>query len=49
MLALKILSNKMRDLLSSTFKNPHKPLSHQQEEWMDIWQRIFSQSASNGT
>jgi ATP-dependent RNA helicase DHX29 len=49
MLALKVLSNKLRDILSSTFKNPHKPLSPQQEEWMDIWQQIFSQSNGGGT
>jgi ATP-dependent RNA helicase DHX29 len=41
-LALKILSGKVRETLSGTFKNPQKPLSHRQQEWMNILQRMFS-------
>lgn len=42
MLALKILNSRLRDLLASTFRNPHKPLSYKQQQWLDIWQQIFT-------
>ncbi|KAJ5730239.1 uncharacterized protein N7483_004747 [Penicillium malachiteum] len=44
MLALKILNSRLREILASTFKNPHKPLSYKQQQWLDIWQLIFSQA-----
>lgn len=44
MLALKILNSRLRDLLASTFKNPHRPLSYKQQQWLDIWQQIFAQA-----
>ena len=44
MLALKILNSRLRDLLAATFKNPHKPLSYKQQQWLDIWQQIFAQA-----
>ncbi|KAJ5707251.1 hypothetical protein N7488_007052 [Penicillium malachiteum] len=44
MLALKILNSRLREILASTFKNPHKPLSYKQQQWIDIWQLIFSQA-----
>jgi ATP-dependent RNA helicase DHX29 len=43
MLAFKILSSKIREILTLTFRNPNKALSHKQQEWFDIWQQIFSQ------
>jgi ATP-dependent RNA helicase DHX29 len=42
MLALKILNSRLRDLLASTFRYPHKPLSYKQQQWLDIWQQIFT-------
>ncbi|KAJ5102935.1 hypothetical protein N7532_003464 [Penicillium argentinense] len=44
MLALKILNGRLRDLLASTFKNPHRPLSYKQQQWLEIWQEIFTQA-----
>ncbi|KAJ9198010.1 hypothetical protein DTO164E3_3934 [Paecilomyces variotii] len=41
-LALKILGSKVREILSGTFKNPQKPLSHRQQEWMNILQQMFT-------
>lgn len=42
MLALKILNGRLRDLLASTFRNPHRPLSYKQQQWLEIWQMIFA-------
>ncbi|KAJ5896633.1 uncharacterized protein N7473_006032 [Penicillium subrubescens] len=42
MLALKILNSRLRDLLASTFRNPHKPLTYKQQQWLDVWQQIFT-------
>ncbi|CAI7661749.1 unnamed protein product [Penicillium pancosmium] len=44
MLALKILNNRLRDLLASTFRNPHRPLSYKQQQWLEIWQLVFAQA-----
>jgi ATP-dependent RNA helicase DHX29 len=44
MLALKILHNRLREILSNTFRNPHRPLSYKQQQWIDIWQQIFTQA-----
>lgn len=44
MLALKILNGRLRDLLATTFKNPHRPLSYKQQQWLEIWQMIFAQA-----
>lgn len=44
MLALKILNNRLRDLLAATFRNPHRPLSYKQQQWLEIWQLIFAQA-----
>ncbi|KAJ5117093.1 uncharacterized protein N7443_003003 [Penicillium atrosanguineum] len=44
MLTLKILNSRLRDLLAATFKNPHKPLSYKQQQWLDVWQQIFAQA-----
>lgn len=43
MLSLKYLSNRLRDILADISCNPQKTLTHRQQEWIDIWQRIFSQ------
>ncbi|KAJ5660227.1 hypothetical protein N7507_006678 [Penicillium longicatenatum] len=44
MLALKFLNARLRDLLATTFKNPHRPLSYKQQQWLEIWQQIFAQA-----
>lgn len=44
MLALKVLSARMRDILAGTFRDPQKMLSYKQRRWIDIWQQIFSQA-----
>ncbi|KAJ5668882.1 hypothetical protein N7462_009952 [Penicillium macrosclerotiorum] len=44
MLALKILNSRLREILASTFRNPHKPLSYKQQQWLEIWQQIFTQA-----
>lgn len=44
MLALKILNTRLRETLSNTFRNPHRPLSYKQQQWVDIWQQIFTQA-----
>lgn len=45
MLALKVLSVRLRDILSTTFRDPYKPLSYRQQQWIQIWQQIFTQAA----
>ncbi|KAI2787825.1 hypothetical protein POX_f08203 [Penicillium oxalicum] len=47
MLSLKILNSRLRDTLASTFRNPHKPLSYKQQQWLDIWQEVFALAAKN--
>ena len=43
MLAVKVVRGRLRELLSRSFKSPGKPLTPQQERWLDVWQRIFTQ------
>jgi ATP-dependent RNA helicase DHX29 len=43
MLVIKIMRARLRDILTRSFKNPGKPLTQQQQKWMELWQRIFSQ------
>lgn len=43
MLAIKILRCRLREILIKSFKNPRKPLTEQQQKWMELWQRVFSQ------
>ncbi|PLN77124.1 helicase associated domain-domain-containing protein [Aspergillus taichungensis] len=45
MLALKVLSARIREILAGTFRDPHKMLSYKQRQWIDIWQQIFTQAA----
>ncbi|KAJ5888777.1 hypothetical protein N7495_008818 [Penicillium taxi] len=50
MLALKVLNTRLRDLLASTFRNPQRPLSYKQRQWLEIWQLIFTQAGKrNGS
>lgn len=43
MLVIKVLRARIRDVLNRSFKMPGRLLTDQQEKWMDVWQRIFSQ------
>ncbi|KAF9886137.1 hypothetical protein FE257_011962 [Aspergillus nanangensis] len=49
MLALKVLSARIRDILSRTFRDPQKVLSYKQRQWIDIWQQIFSQAGKRNS
>ncbi|OJJ31738.1 hypothetical protein ASPWEDRAFT_118185 [Aspergillus wentii DTO 134E9] len=42
MLALKVLSARIRDILAGTFRDPQKVLSYKQQQWIEIWQQIFT-------
>lgn len=44
MLALKVLSTRIREILTGTFREPHRRLSYKQQQWIDIWQTIFSRA-----
>ncbi|PYH40126.1 putative ATP dependent RNA helicase [Aspergillus saccharolyticus JOP 1030-1] len=46
MLALKLLSARLRDILQATFREPQKLTypSYKQQQWITIWQRIFEQA-----
>lgn len=43
MLAIKTMRARLRDILTKSFKTPGKALTAQQQKWMDLWQKIFSQ------
>jgi ATP-dependent RNA helicase DHX29 len=41
-LALKLLRQRMRELLARAFRDPGKTPTPQHEKWMDCWQRVFA-------
>lgn len=41
MLAIKVLSTRVREILAQMFRDPQLPLSFKQRQWMEIWQGIF--------
>ncbi|KAJ4267442.1 hypothetical protein NW762_003549 [Fusarium torreyae] len=43
MLVMKVLRTRIRELLTRSFKQPGKLPTAQQEKWLDVWQRIFTQ------
>ncbi|KAE8442794.1 hypothetical protein EG329_002827 [Mollisiaceae sp. DMI_Dod_QoI] len=43
MLVIKTLRSRLRDIMTRSFKTPGKSLTNQQQKWMDVWQKIFSQ------
>ncbi|UNI15628.1 RNA helicase [Purpureocillium takamizusanense] len=47
MLVVKVLRTRLRELLTRSFRQPGKLPTAQQEKWLDVWQRLFSQD--NGT
>ncbi|KAH8646695.1 P-loop containing nucleoside triphosphate hydrolase protein [Xylariales sp. PMI_506] len=46
MLVIKVIRGRLREVLTRSFKMPGKLLTAQQEKWLDVWQRIFSQDFS---
>ena len=42
LLALKVLAARIREILAGTFRDPQKVLSYKQQQWVVIWQQIFS-------
>lgn len=49
MYALKQLSTHIRDILAATFRDPGRPLSLRQQQWVAIWQRVFDGAAKRLT
>jgi ATP-dependent RNA helicase DHX29 len=43
MLVIKVLRIRLREVLTRSFKQPGKLPTAQQQKWLDVWQRIFSQ------
>jgi ATP-dependent RNA helicase DHX29 len=43
LLVVKTLRARLRDILARSFKMPGKLLTAQQEKWLDLWCKIFSQ------
>lgn len=46
-LVIKTLRSRLRDIMTKTFRNPGKLLNAQQQNWMDVWQRIYSAVQEN--
>lgn len=45
LLVIKTLRGKLRDIMARSFKNPGKPLTAQQAQYLELWQKIFSQES----
>jgi len=43
MLVVKTLRAKLREIMNKSFKTPGKALTLQQQKWMEVWQKIFTQ------
>ncbi|EFY93006.1 ATP dependent RNA helicase, putative [Metarhizium acridum CQMa 102] len=43
MLVLKVLRTRLRELLTRSFKQPGKLPTAQQEKWLEVWQKLFTQ------
>ncbi|KAL4925908.1 putative ATP dependent RNA helicase [Aspergillus undulatus] len=41
MLAVKVLSTRIREILAGLVREPQVPLSYKQRQWMEIWEGIF--------
>ncbi|KAL6239206.1 hypothetical protein BDW75DRAFT_199177 [Aspergillus navahoensis] len=41
MLAMKVLTTRIREILANMFRDPQQPLSYKQRQWMEIWQGIW--------
>lgn len=44
LLALKTLRLQIRQIMTQAFRSPGRRLSAQQQAWLDVWQKIFSDS-----
>lgn len=42
MLVLKVIRTRLRELLTRSFKQPGKLPTAQQEKWLEVWQKLFS-------
>lgn len=49
MLVVKVLRTRLRELLTRSFKQPGKLPTPQQERWLEVWQRLFSQEPDKGS
>ncbi|KAI1136284.1 P-loop containing nucleoside triphosphate hydrolase protein [Hypoxylon sp. FL0543] len=47
LLVIKALRTRLRELLTRSFRMPGKLPTAQQEKWLDVWQRVFSQDFGN--
>lgn len=43
MLVLKVLRTRLRELLTRSFRQPGKLPTAQQEKWLEVWQRLYTQ------
>ncbi|SPO07133.1 related to DNA/RNA helicase (DEAD/H box family II) [Cephalotrichum gorgonifer] len=43
MLVIKVLRARLREVLGRAFKHPGKPVTAQQEKWLEVWGRIFAE------
>lgn len=43
MLVIKLMRQRLREIMRESFRNPGKPLSGLQQSWFEAWQRCFSQ------
>ena len=44
LLALKALRGQLRQIMTQAFRSPGRALSTQQRAWLDVWQKMFSDS-----
>ncbi|KAL6712823.1 hypothetical protein ACLMJK_009535 [Lecanora helva] len=42
MSAIKALRYEIRQIMALSFRSPERPLTQQQQTWLDIWERIFT-------
>ena len=40
---LKVLRRRVKEILAGTWKHPARQLSHREQEWLDLFFRIFEQ------
>jgi len=45
MLVMKVLRTRLKEVLTRSFKQPGKLPTPQQERWLEMWQKLFSQDA----
>lgn len=45
MVAFKTLATRVREVMTEIIRRPQRALSHQQREWMEVWQQIFARRA----